>query len=153
MITRVIQMGASTSGEYFLDTVTGELILIPEDVLSAVENDEIDTLRPSQRALGEKAAEICMGSGRFAPVPHLSESDIFSVVSKLTAMLEDDDTAEAITEAMSSPDFADRFDEICISQPEVMDMFHDLLDQHTSELIDKWLKELAPRRISQSRKA
>ncbi len=142
MITRVIQTGASTSDEYFLDTETGEVILIPEEVLAAVENDEAESLRPSQRALAEKAAEICAGNGRFVPIPHLSESDIFSVASRLAEELDDPDVSEAIASAMTSPDFAERFDEICLSRPEIMDMFYDLLDQYTSALIDKWLREL-----------
>ncbi len=142
MITRVIQMGASTSDEYFLDTDTGEVILIPEDVLVAVENDETESLRPSQRALAEKAAEICMGNGRFVPIPHLSESDIFSVASRLAEDLDDPDISDAIAQAIASPDFTEQLDEILLSRPELMDMFYDLLDQYTSALIDKWLKEL-----------
>jgi hypothetical protein len=142
MITRVIQTGASTSDEYFLDTETGEIILIPEEVLAAVENDEIDSLRPSQRALVEKAAEIYKGNGRFVPIPHLSESDIFSVVSRLAEKLEDEELSDAITKATAGPDFVDRFEEICLSRPEVMDMFYELLDKHTAAFIDKWLSEL-----------
>lgn len=142
MIVRVIQMGASTSDEYFLDTYTGEVILIPEEVLAAVENDEAESLRPSQRDLAEKAAEICAGNGRFVPIPHLSGSDIFSVASRLAEELDDPDLSEAIAQAIASPDFADRFDEICLSRPELMDMFYELLDQHTFAVIDKWLKEL-----------
>ncbi len=135
-------MGASTSDEYFLDTDTGEVILIPEDVLVAVENDETESLRPSQRALAEKAAEICMGNGRFVPIPHLSESDIFSVASRLAEDLDDPDISDAIAQAIASPDFTEQLDEILLSRPELMDMFYDLLDQYTSALIDKWLKEL-----------
>ena len=142
MITRVIQMGASTSDEYFLDTDTGEVVLMPDEVLAAVENDDIDSLRPSQRALAEKATEIYTGNGRFVPIPHLSESDIFSVVSRLAEKLDDPEVSDAIAEALTAQNFADRFDEICLFRPEVMDMFYEMLDEHTSALIDKWLSEL-----------
>lgn len=142
MIARVIQMGASTSDEYFLDTETGEVILIPDEVLTAVENDESDSLRPSQRALVEKALEICAGNGRFVPIPHLSGSDIFSVVSRLAEKLDDPDLSDAIAEAMAAPDFVDRFEEICLSRPEVMEMFYELLDEHTAAVLNRWLSEL-----------
>lgn len=142
MIIRVVQMGATLSDEYYLDTETGEIILVPEDVLSAVENDETDRLRPSQKALAEKAAEICSGNGRFVPIPHLSDSDMFAVVSRLAEKVNDPEISQAITEATASGDFADKFDTICISRPEVMEMFYEILDEYTSQLIDKWLRGL-----------
>lgn len=141
MITRVIQMGALVSDEYFLDTETGEVVMVPEEVLAAVENDEAESLRPSLRALAEKAAEICSGNGRFVHVPHLSESDIFSVASKLAERLDDPEVSEAIAKAIASENFADSFDEICLFRPEVMDLFYKLLDEHISALIENWLRE------------
>lgn len=142
MIIRVIQMGAPTCDEYFLDTDTGEVVLMPDEVLAAVENDDIDSLRPSQRALAEKAAEIYTGNGRFVPIPHLSESDIFSVLSRLAEKLDDPELSDTIAQAITAQNFGDIFDEISLFRPDVMDMFYEMLDEHTSALIDKWLSEL-----------
>jgi len=142
MIAEIMQFGNGMAVEYFLDRETGEVFGIPEEVFVAIENEEEDSLRPSQRSLAERARTIYTGSTRFVPVPHLTESDLYLVISDLCTKMDDPEAAEAVAVVLASDDFIGRFEELCLAQPDIFDLFNELMDAYTQRVMSTWLVEV-----------
>ncbi len=145
-IVEVMQLHGVISVEYYLDTQTGDIVAIPEEIFVAIEDGEESSLRAAHRALVETARQIYEGTGRFVSVPRLSEGDIYSVLSHLYSKLKDElkdlETASCLAGVLAGDDFIAGFEEMCITHPEITEMFNQLLDEYTERIARMWLDKV-----------
>ncbi len=138
-LREVMQMGWGSGYEYYLDRQTGRVVSLPEGIFSALE--EGAELRAPWREFKEIAEEVLRGTGRYIQIPVLTPDDIFSVLADLASRVKDEYSRRCLAEALASGDYIERFEELCAFDPELYEMFSEILDELTDKLIEVWLRK------------
>ncbi len=109
---------ARSESSYYLDTETGKTLLIPEEVMSAVEDDEFRTNLPEwERELLPAAKEIVDGSSRYVEVPARFSSEAHEVMADFAAGVKSARMREGLESAIRGKGAFSRFRHFLRGQP------------------------------------
>lgn len=132
--------------EHFLDTQTGEYILIPGEVISALEEEDeeqLGDLPDWEKADVEKAREILDDPGeRYVEIPATDSSEGYGVMALFVKTVTDDRMKELLLFALSGPKPFRRFRDALEKSPQERDRWYAFEAETQRDAAREWLLEL-----------
>ncbi len=122
-----MEMGDNMERSGYLDTETGEIIDMPDDIMRAVEDGETESaLVEWDEEIAEAAEKILSDEkNRFLPIPKRESREGFEVMVSFTGTVEDKELKERLSAAVDGKGAFRRF--------------RNVLNQHHDEL-ERWYK-------------
>jgi hypothetical protein len=127
----------------YLDTLSGEVINIPVEVASAVENcSEGDELESWQRTLLEDAQAIYSDKdGRYLNIPTIKSDFSYKLIGDfISEVIKDKQSKEKFEKTLSHENAMTLFKNELYDNPTLLDLWHDYVEQKLKDYIVEWLQ-------------
>lgn len=130
--------------DYYLDTHTGELVVIPSELgsLEAFEEEEIAGLPQWERELIPIVQEIHEGSDRYEPIPSVQPYEVYNLMVEFAETVSDRRLQEKLEIALDGRGAFGRFKRVLADYPQERDRWFDYKLAAMSEWIREWLNDL-----------
>jgi len=127
---------------YYLDTETGEILSIPDEVLGAVECGEADALSEWGQELVEHARKIIENRDRFRRVPEIPSYEVYNLMVRFAKGVEDEALGEKLAIALDGRGAFRRFKNVLSDYPDEREKWFETRDDHVEEQAREWLESL-----------
>jgi hypothetical protein len=126
----------------FLDLRTGQLHLIDDQLLRAVEEGEVDDLPDWQGELAPIAEAVLAGDENLVEVPHTDSADAFELMRDFLDQVDDQAAQQALAQALSGPKPFRRFKDALFNFPGVREKWFAFQTQQAEATARRWLIDL-----------
>lgn len=131
----------SDESSSFLNTKTGEVVLMTDYAMRAAEDDEpLEELPDWERDLVAVAREIIAETGRYIPLPTKYDIDEYSIMENFCTSLDNQEIGDALYDIISGSGAFRRFKD-AIYKYGVEDEWHTYRDNAIKEIAIKWCRE------------
>ena len=127
----------------YLDMETGETILIPDEVMSALEDEEYRQDLPAWEAeLLPMAKEISEGSSRYVEIPARFSDEAYEVMGDFAAGVKNANIRREIENALDGKGAFRRFKNVLRERPELEKEWFKFKASRDKEKVKEWLKSV-----------
>lgn len=143
------------SNEYYLDTHTGELVIIPSELgsLEAFGDEELAKLPEWQRKHLSIAQEIFKEVDRYEPVPTADPYEFYELMVEFAQTVSDHRLREKLEIVLDGRDAVRRFKRLLACHPQERERWFDYKLAAMFKRIRKWLKELDIEPVEKKRRS
>lgn len=129
--------------EYFLDTLTGEIFSLPEEVFDALETEEeLETLPVWQQPLLYLANRVLNDEDkRFLRIPADYPFGDFDLMSRFAESVTDAKLRLALQRALFEEDAQDKFALVIETYPNERRRWFEVRDTHEEQVVRHWLEQ------------
>jgi hypothetical protein len=112
-VARAMDDAERSRREHLLDTHTGALLTLPRAALEAAVDGKMDGLSPEARAAVPQAKAVVRANpGHFVPVPYRPPPDLYDVMQRFVASVDDPDLYRNLQRALAGQAPFRRFREV-----------------------------------------
>jgi len=130
-------------GSYYLDTETGEVISIPEELMSALEEGEsCEGLPAWELELLPQAKEIFEGNERYEEIPTRPSHEAYDVMVEFVSDVKDGRMRSRLESALHGKGAFRRFRDTLREYPEVEKEWFKFKDERDKEMVKEWLESI-----------
>ena len=131
----------SDESSSFLNTKTGEVVLMTDYAMRAAEDDEsLEDMDDWERDLVAIAREILAETGQYIPLPSKYEIDEYSIMEKFCMSLDKEEIGDILCDLISGSGAFRRFKD-AIYKYGVEDEWHKYRDNSIKEIAIEWCRE------------
>ena len=131
----------SDESSSFLNTKTGEVVLMTDYAMRAAEDDEpLEELEDWERDLVAIAREILAETGQYIPLPTKYDIDEYSIMERFCLSLDNQEISDVLYELISGSGAFRRFKD-AIYKYGVEDEWHKYRDNSIKEIAIEWCRE------------
>ncbi len=130
--------------EYFLDTETGDVIIIPEELNWAASESDVDPdeIPEWEQELLTIARAVESGSSRYVCIPEVEAYEIYELMQQFVSNREDEELQRLLWVALDGKGAFGRFRRVLGEYPEERDEWHHGKDEAMRTLAQQWLTSL-----------
>ena len=130
--------------EFFLDTRTGDLEVIPSELLGWESYDEeaISELPEWEQDLIPVVREIEEGSDRYQPVPHVPSHDVYDLMVVFAETVQDQQLRRLLRVALDGRGAFRRFKDVLSDYPQEQERWFAMKEAAMNEHVREWLSGL-----------
>lgn len=139
-IASAMEDGLREFNDYYLDTQTGKVILLPLDLLEGDELDEIRELRAIADAIDEGVEE--QGRPRYEWVPERESYDAYNAMVRFAGSVEDETLQRLLAVALDGRGAFRRFRDVLYDYPEERERWFQIKDAEGRQRATEWLRSL-----------
>ena len=138
--------------EFFLDLATGEVVVIPAELLEQdwLEEDPAD-LPAWEQALLPVVREIQEGSERYARVPQVPSYEIYNLMVEFAETVTDRRLYQLLVVALDGKGAFGRFKRVLADYPAERERWYRMKQAVMTEWVKEWLSELEIEPVERSR--
>jgi hypothetical protein len=130
-------------GNYYLDTDTGEVVSIPEELMDALEGGEsCEGLPAWELELLPKAKEIFERSPRYEEIPIRFSNEVYQVMMDFARRMEDSRINRELENALKGKGAFRRFKNVLSGYPEVQKEWFKFKAERDKEEVKEWLESV-----------
>jgi hypothetical protein len=131
----------SDESSSFLNTKTGEVVLMTDYAMRAAEDDEpLEELEDWERDLVAIAREILAETGQYIPLPTKYDIDEYSIMERFCLSLDNQEISDILCDLISGSGAFRRFKDT-IYKYGVEDEWHKYRDNALKEIAIEWCRE------------
>lgn len=137
-----MEMGEHVELSGYLDTETGEIISMPDSVMSAAEEGEegIDALTDWEKDLAETAGKILNDEkGRYLLIPKRESREGWEIMSSFTGTVKQKTLREKLEIALNGKGAFRRFRAVLNDHPDELERYYKFKDDRMRETAVQWL--------------
>jgi hypothetical protein len=128
-------------GGYFLDTETGEVVAIPEELMNSLEEGEsCEGLPPWELELLPKAKEIFQGSERYEEIPTRPSHEEYNLMVQFAEGVADERIQRELSIVLDGRSAFRRFKNVLRDYPEVEKDWYKFKANRDKEEVKEWLE-------------
>ena len=129
--------------QYYLDIETGETLVIPEELMSALEEGEsCEGLPPWELELVPMAKEIFEGSERYEEIPTRPSHEGYNLMVQFAQGVADERIERELSVALDGRGAFRRFKNVLRDYPEVEKEWFKLKAERDKEEVKEWLESI-----------
>lgn len=129
--------------QYYLDTETGEVVAIPEELMSALDGGEsCDGLPAWELELLPRAKEIYEGSQRYAEIPTRPSYEGYNLMVEFAEGVTDRKIRRELSIALDGKGAFRRFKNVLRDYPDVEKKWFELKAKRDKEAVKDWLESI-----------
>jgi hypothetical protein len=127
--------------QYYLDTETGETVVIPEDLMTVLEEGEsCEGLPPWELELVPMTKEIFEGSGRYEEIPTRPSQEGYDLMAQFAQGVADERIQRELSIALDGRGAFRRFKNVLRDYPEVERERFKFKAERDKEYVKDWLE-------------
>jgi len=129
----------------FLNTHTGEVIIMPQEILRMVEDeaeDKIDHLLNWEKDLVPEAREIVDHFERFERIPTIPPYDAYNWMVEFADSVTNPHLRDLLFVALNGKGAFRRFKNVLMNYPKEQELWYKMIDEKVDEWIREWLNDL-----------
>ena len=132
------------TNEYFLDRDTGEVVILPEEIHSAISTDTLDQddMTDWERDFMAIARAIEEDSSRYAWIPGVEAREIYELMLDFASSREDEDLRRLLEVALDGKGAFGRFKRVLADYPEEREEWFRIKDNAITAMAGDWLSSL-----------
>ncbi len=133
-----------SSNEFCLDTNTGEVVVVPDDLISTVSSDEVDEeqMPEWERELLPVARALEDGSNRYACIPEVDSYEIYELMQLFALDRDNEELRNLLVVALDGKGAFGRFKRVLDHYSEDRDEWYREKDELMKVLVSEWLLSL-----------
>lgn len=130
--------------EYCLDTETGDVVIVPDDLSRAVSFGEVDenSMTEWELELLPVARALESGSSRYVCIPEVEAREIYELMQRFASDREDEELQRLLWVALDGKGAFGRFRRVLDDYPEERDEWYRRKDESMRILAHQWLSTL-----------
>ena len=130
--------------EYYLDTETGDVVVIPDELSRAVSEDEVDSdgMLDWELELLPVARAVESGSSRYVYIPELESHELYELMQQFVSDREDEELQRLLWVALDGKGAFGRFRYVLDGYPEERDEWYRGKDEAMKILSQQWISSL-----------
>ena len=129
--------------QYYLDTQTGETVVIPDELMSAIgEGESCEGLPAWELELLPQAKEIIAGSDRYEEIPIRYGHQAFDLMVEFAKGVTDQGLQKALYSALNGRGAFRRFKDTLREYPEVEKQWFQFKAEKDKEEVKEWLESI-----------
>jgi hypothetical protein len=129
--------------QYYLDIETGETVVIPEELMSVLEEGEsCEGLPEWELKLLPQAKEIFKGSERYEEIPTRPSHEAYDVMAEFSSYVEDGRMRSRLESALHGKGAFRRFKDTLREYPEVEKQWFKFKAERDKEEVKNWLESI-----------
>lgn len=128
----------------FLNTETGEIVYIPEELLGerCFDEDYVATLPGWEQELAEQARDVEENHEKYEAIPTRPSYEIYELMVEFAESIDDPRLRELLIVALDGKGAFGRFKRMLDRYPEEQKKWFALKDKNMKEYVRQWLDEL-----------
>ncbi|MFH1747962.1 MAG: UPF0158 family protein [Planctomycetota bacterium] len=140
-ITELMDMH-DTESEAYLDTHTGDTVLLPPEMVDLEDDDDLGDLPDWEKELIPIARAINADSERYVPLPESDPREDYQLMVKFAESLNDPGLRNQMSIALDGPGAFRRFRRVLESYPREQERWYTFKDEALAERVQEWLHEI-----------
>ncbi len=129
--------------QYYLDTETGETVVIPEELMSALEEGEsCEGLPAWELELLPRAKEIFEGNERYEVIPTRPSHEAYDIIVNFVSDVKDGRMRSRLESALHGKGAFRRFKDTLREYPEVEKEWFKFKAERDKEKVKEWLESI-----------
>ncbi|MCL6558809.1 MAG: UPF0158 family protein [Firmicutes bacterium] len=129
--------------DYYLDVETGELVVIPAELLALdCDEEDLSSLPDWEQALIPLVREIQGGSERYEPVPQIPSYEIYNLMLEFVETVTDQRLYQLLSVALDGKGAFGRFKRVLAEYPAERQRWYQMKQAAMTGWIKEWLNEL-----------
>jgi hypothetical protein len=129
--------------DYYLDTETGEIIILPKELSSQLENDEpISDLPDWEQELAKVSKKILSGDKRYQRIPEKSSSESYNLMAEFITMPCANQLKEKLSLAINGKGAFRRFKDTLSLSPDIEKHWYDFKQKRLNKDVIEWLHSI-----------
>lgn len=129
--------------QYYLDTETGETVVIPEELMSALEEGEsCEGLPAWELELLPQAKEIFEGNERYEEIPTRPSHEAYDIIVNFVSDVKDGRMRSRLESALHGRGVFRRFKDTLKEYPEIEKEWFKFKDEKDKGMVKEWLESI-----------
>ncbi len=129
--------------QYYLDTETGEIVVIPDEIMSALDQDDpCEDLPDWELELLPQAKEISEGSERYEEIPIRPPGEAYRIMVNFTSEVKDARVRSRLESALHGKGVFRRFKDALRELPDLEEEWFRFKAEKDKEEVKGWLESI-----------
>lgn len=140
VLDEIYQYDTKEDGEAYLDTESGEILFIPQNIINAIDDDDVESLGDWEMEIAKDALNIIDDEDeRYLLIPEIDEEMTENIIKEFLSSL-DEEESQKVVARINWDDLEHTFMS-AMRKYEMIDDYYDFLDEQIKQFVIEWLEE------------